>query len=111
MLAIIAMLSACAGTGGRDQAALSREGADETEHHLERGHQIGDEASPSWDEHRRSYPQPAAHHHQEHHEPTPEEIYAGQIALLLSAQIFACAFVVVILDGSCNFYASTGYYF
>lgn len=53
------------------------------------------------------------HHDHDHHhdEPTPEEVYAGQIALLISAQVFACAFFVIILDGSCNFYASTGYYY
>ncbi len=33
------------------------------------------------------------------------------VAMLISAQIFACAFVVIILDGHCDFHIGTGYYY
>ena len=56
-----------------------------------------------------------ARHHRDddhyHEGPTPGEVYAARVALAISAQVFACAFFVVILDGSCHFYASTGYYY
>ena len=46
------------------------------------------------------------HHHEE---PSPAERYAAEVALLITAQLFVCSFVVVVLDGHCSFYASTGY--
>lgn len=85
LIAMLLMLSACAGPG---------------KHHRESS------SSYHASSHDRRH-----HEHHDHAEPTPEEVYAGQVALLISAQIFACAFFVIILDGSCNFYASTGYYY
>jgi hypothetical protein len=46
-----------------------------------------------------------------HREPSPEEKYAAEVALLLTAQIFVCSFVVVVLDGHCDFHVSAGYYY
>lgn len=107
VVVIMSMLSACAGSGGRDPGAIRTDIADNTPRHLEHRRRNLDLESTT-ERYRRSQYRAAAHHH---HEPTPDELYAGQIALLLSAQVFACAFFVVILDGSCNFYASTGFYY
>lgn len=46
------------------------------------------------------------HHHEA---PSPTDRYAAEVAFLITAQLFVCSFVVVILDGHCSFYASTGY--
>ncbi len=111
--AMMAMLSACAQTGGGpdirgdvdhrptvEDKAAGRETA-------ERGDEPEEvDAYLTEAKYRDRYDR---HHRHHHPEPTPEQVYAGQMALLFSAQIFACAFVVVILDGACNFYVSTGY--
>ena len=46
-----------------------------------------------------------------HREPSPEERYAAEVMFLLTAQVFVCSFVVVVLDGHCSFHVSTGYYY
>ena len=45
----------------------------------------------------------------DHQEPSPAERYAAEVAFLITAQLFVCSFVVVVLDGHCSFYTSTGY--
>lgn len=57
---------------------------------------------------------PRSAHAREPHrqqEPSPGAQYAAEVDLLITAQIFVCSFVVVILDGHCEFYASTGYHY
>lgn len=108
MVAIMVMLSACAGTSRQDLAVADPEPDDITARHLEHADHDGDGTFSS-DRASRLYHREPVHHHD--HEPSYDEVYAGQIALLLSAQVFTCAFFVIILDGSCNFYASTGYYY
>lgn len=105
VIAVMLLVSACTGTGGREQAAV-RADADR-DRYVEHRHDDLDLVTTT-ERYRSSQRRAHAHHR---HEPTPDEVYAGQIALLLSAQVFACAFFVVILDGSCNFYASTGFYY
>lgn len=106
LVAIALMLSACTKTGSNERLAVAN---DRIGHRVETSRHDADPSTSSV-RHARQYPQETARHHHPH-EPTPEEEYAATIALLISAQIFACAFIVVILDGSCNFYASTGYYY
>lgn len=108
LMAIALMLSACAQTGPNVPSATAH---DHAKQRTEASHHNA-EASSSSAPPARHAPHETAHRH-DHPPPgpTPEEEYAATVALLISAQIFACAFVVVILDGSCNFYASTGYYY
>lgn len=111
MVAIMVMLSACAGTSRQDLAVADPEPGNTTARHLEHADHDGDGRS-TYDRASRLYHREPVHHHDHHdHGSSYDEVYAGQIALLLSAQVFTCAFFVVILDGSCNFYASTGYYY
>lgn len=44
-------------------------------------------------------------------EPSPRAQRAAESALLLTGAVFLCSFVVVILDGACNFGAGFGYYY
>ncbi len=44
-------------------------------------------------------------------EPSPEAQHAAEVALLLTGSVFLCTFVVVVLDGACNFGASFGYHY
>lgn len=115
LAAIALMLPACAGSGGHHDPAVTRHQAVNDHEDPQRSvtpashHRPNTTSSRHYPSERsRHGPRKRDHHH---HHPTPEEIYAGQVALLFSAQIFACAFVVVILDGSCDFYASTGFYY
>ncbi len=104
-MAIMLLVSACTATGGREQAVTHA--ANERDRYVEHRHDDLDLVTTT-ERYRSSQRRAHAHHE---YEPTPSEVYAGQVALLLSAQVFACAFFVVILDGSCNFYASTGFYY
>lgn len=97
MLVITSLLAACGTTGGRDHVRPT--GAADT------GSKTT--ASASHARHGPDYDR-AVHYHDE---PSPEEMYAAEIALLLTAQIFVCSFVVVVLDGHCELYASTGFYY
>lgn len=49
------------------------------------------------------------HHH--HREPSPEAQHAAEVTLLLMGSVFLCSFVVVVLNGACEFGAHTGYYY
>ena len=101
LMATLLLLSACAQHGpGRYQVAG---------HQAETQRQRSDAAASSV-RGTRSYPRAAAHHHRPP-SPTPEEEYTAMVAMLISAQIFTCAFFVVILDGHCSFYAGTGFYY
>jgi len=104
-MAILLMLSACAQHGPGDHPTVSHDPADERRD-IERQNVDSSEASVRNVRYHREH---KGHHH--HHVPTAEEEYAATVALLISAQIFACAFVVVILDGHCNFIVGTGYYY
>lgn len=44
-------------------------------------------------------------------EPSPRAQRAAESALLLTGAVFLCSFVVVVLDGACNFGAGFGYYY
>lgn len=54
------------------------------------------------------YRQAQVHYHEE---PTPEEQAIAETVLLLTASAFVCTFVVVVLDGACNFGVHAGYYY
>lgn len=58
--------------------------------------------------HNDAYGHPQAHYHEE---PTPEQQAVAETVLLLTASAFLCTFVVVVLDGACNFGAHAGYYY
>ena len=97
MLIITSILAACGTTGGRDRVTTNDA--------------AGPEASKAHSaSHAEQRPGRYSSVHY-HDEPSPEEMYMAEIALLLTAQIFVCSFVVVILDGSCELYASTGFYY
>jgi hypothetical protein len=104
LLAILSMLSACAQPGPGGHPTVTH---DQPAQRVETKRQHADASGSSIRKARYGH-RHADHHH--HHGPTPEEEYAATIALLISAQIFACAFVVIILDGHCDFYVSTGYH-
>ncbi|MGI9437217.1 MAG: hypothetical protein ACR2Q4_20685 [Geminicoccaceae bacterium] len=104
MLIIAPLLSACASTSPTQEAPAS---TDVTQS------QAVDPAQPNHRD-RRSHAarhRPASHQHEDarhatrwnhlHSEPSSEEVYAATIAAALFAQVFACAFVEIILDGSC----------
>jgi len=46
-----------------------------------------------------------------HPEPGPDERYAAEVMFLVTAQVFVCSFVVVVLDGHCDFHVSAGYHY
>lgn len=56
---------------------------------------------------------PRRHHrdHHHHHEPSPETQRAVEAALILTGSVFLCSFVVVVLDGSCEFGVDFGYHY
>lgn len=110
LMAIILLLSACAGPRDHRQTATSSSAVTTASTSAE-GRQQEVEPASQTARHHHDYHDRTAHHYPDGHEPGPEEIYAGEIALIISAQIFACAFVVVILDGACDFYLSTGGYY
>ncbi|MDH3663309.1 MAG: hypothetical protein OEU92_25375 [Alphaproteobacteria bacterium] len=118
VLLILSMLSACAGarTPARDLAGGQGEkGRDAPTTYAEA---VEGQAADVADQDRllleksaaapRHAPSRAAHYHQE---PSPGAQHAAEVALLITAQIFVCSFVVVILDGHCELYASTGYHY
>lgn len=119
LILILSMLSACAGTRtpARDLAGgQGEEGRDAPTTYAEA---VETQAADVADEDRlllersaaaaaRHAPSRAAHYHQE---PSPGAQHAAEVALLITAQIFVCSFVVVILDGHCELYASTGYHY
>ena len=51
---------------------------------------------------------PYAHYHEE---PSPQNKAVAEGILLLTGAAFLCTFVVVVLDGACNFGAHVGYYY
>lgn len=105
LMAILLILSACAQHGRSGHPAINHEQAAQR---IETKRENVDPSRTSIRE-ARYYHEHAGHHH--HHAPTPEEEYAAMVAMLISAQIFACAFVVIILDGHCDFHIGTGYYY
>lgn len=109
--AMLAMLSACAGTGNPANPYARSDHRDIHESQASYYEDDDQEASTErlTEDRYRADDRYAARHY--HNEPSHHDYYAGQLALAISAQVFACAFFVVILDGSCQFYASTGYYY
>lgn len=56
----------------------------------------------------RRYP----HHHDDvYEEPSPEAQRVAEAALILTGAAFVCTFVVVVLDGACEFGAGFGYHY
>jgi hypothetical protein len=106
LLVILSMLSACAGKGDRPHA---RYGAHDAARQQSLDQALGERPFPTGST--AAVPDRRQVRHHYHEEPDPDDVYAGQIALLLSAQVFACAFFVVILDGACNFNVGTSYYY
>ena len=49
-----------------------------------------------------------AHYHEEPH---PQDQAVAEAALIVTASAFVCTFVVVVLDGACNFGVGFGYHY
>ena len=50
-------------------------------------------------------------HFYEHEEPSPEAQRAAEAALIITSSVFLCTFVVVVLDGACDFGVGFGYHY
>lgn len=123
VLLILSMLSACA---GRQTSAPDLENAGELpgahnpfpdyvdESDLDTAYldQLRDKRELASTRHggdRRGYDeQQTAHFHEE---PTPGEKAFAETALLITGSVFLCTFVVVVLNGACEFGAHAGYYY
>ena len=121
---ILSMLSACAGTGAPQRGVAGEQSSKRTapstyaeaveasvtnvsdpdELLLERS-AVAAAHRGSWYDHARD----PRHHH--HREPSPEAQHAAEVTLLLMGSVFLCSFVVVVLNGACEFGAHTGYYY
>ncbi len=51
------------------------------------------------------------HRHYYHEEPSPQAQRAAEAALILTGSVFLCTFVVVVLDGACEFGVGFGYHY
>jgi hypothetical protein len=52
---------------------------------------------------------PRERHDHVHEEPSPEAQRVAEAALIITGSVFLCTFVVVVLDGACEFGAGFGY--
>lgn len=50
-------------------------------------------------------------HFYDYEEPSPQAQRAAEAALILTGSVFLCTFVVVVLDGACNFGFGFGYHY
>jgi len=50
-------------------------------------------------------------HHHHHDEPSPETQHFAEAALITTGAIFVCSFVVVVLNGNCQFGLGFGYHY
>ncbi|MEM7043614.1 MAG: hypothetical protein AAF543_12460 [Pseudomonadota bacterium] len=117
---ILSMLSACAGRVHHQQVAdapikpASETYADavetitEDENERRRVEAEHDVVSVAHHAGHHRHHDPRGH---EHREPSPEAQAAAETVLILMGSAFLCTFVVVVLDGACEFGAHAGYYY
>ena len=119
VLLIMSMLSACAGASRHDQYAANNPPAapppDSYTETVDAYH--GDEHDPEaaasdgggYYEDDGRYAQGYRTHY--HEEPHPQDQAIAEAALIATASVFLCSFVVVVLDGACNFGVGFGYHY
>ncbi len=120
VLLICSMLSACAGAARQDVVDAGRHRPDDHRQQSRTGLAETVETAAIEAGSSSTHPSPTAagrvdHRHRRHvhrhAEPGPEARHAAEVALLVTAQVFVCSFVVVVLNGHCDFYVSTGHYY
>lgn len=114
VLLIMSMLSACAGASRHDHyAANNPPTASPSDSYAETGDEHNPEEAASEDgdyygDDGRYAQDYRAHYHEEPH---PQDQAVAEAALIATASIFVCSFVVVVLDGACNFGLGFGYHY
>lgn len=117
VLLVAASLSACASSTRPDleDAAYTPDGYVEAVDERVDGEDLASQAenvTPAAHRHHRDYPphrhDPRLHYHEE---PSPEAQRFAEAALIVTGSAFLCTFVVVVLDGACNFGVGFGYHY
>jgi len=116
-LLILSILSACAGPSRHDHYAANNPPAgDAAQSYAEvRAAQAADDHDPETTvrrgsaDHRDDGRYARGYRTHYHEEPHPQDQAVAEAALIATGSVFLCTFVVVVLDGACNFGLGFGY--